>query len=175
MLRNRKYLKKITPYSMTKHFRTDDTPANPAPTPTPRPVVPAADPVPDCTPNTTQEPASIPTPEPRPAPMRLTPAPEPDMAPAPVPTTPTLSPPSPILRRSSRASNAPDRLEMSWGTKTYAQAVTGTDLCSLGISDSLHYSDPRGEGDITEYGCTEDSLAPASSSRQGPVCQIDVK
>ena len=112
---------------------------------------------------------------PRPAPMRPTPAPELDMAPAPVPTTPTLSPPSPIQRRSLRSSNAPDRLEMSWGTKTYVQAVTGTDLCSLGISDSLHHSDPRGEGDFTEYGCTEDSLAPAISSRQGPVCQIDVK
>ena len=136
-------------------------------------MLPAAAPVPISTPDVTQEPAPIPTPEPRPAPRMSTPVPEPDMAPA--PPTPAPSPPSPIERRSSRVSKAPDRLEMSWGTKTYAQAVTGTDLCSLGIRDSLHYSDPRGEGDISEYGCTQHSFGSSKQRPPGPVDQIDVK
>ena len=68
-----------------------------------------------------QKPA--PTKEPRPAP---TPAPELSQ------TSPDNLAAPPIQRRSSRrASKAPDRLEISCGSKTYAQAVTGTDLCSI--------------------------------------------
>ena len=75
-----------------------------------------------CTPYTTiQKPA--PTKELRPAP---TPAPELSQ------TSPDNLAAPPIQRRSSRrASKAPDRLEISCGSKTYAQAVTGTDLCSI--------------------------------------------
>ena len=55
---------------------------------------------------------------------------------------------------------APDRLEISYGSKTSAQAVTGTDLCSIGIRDNLHFSDPRVKEGVTEYGCTVHSCGP---------------
>merc|ERR1712087_49914 len=72
------------------------------------------------------------------------PQPEPEQAPTPSPPT------SPTLRRSSRASRPPDRLQPGWGTKTYAEAVFHTDPSSIAVRDHLHRSDPRGGGGIDE-------------------------
>ena len=95
-LRNRKFLKKITPYSMTKHFKSDDTPRIIPDTPSQSP----------------------PTPKPEPEPTPTTP-------PTSLQTTPPLTVPPPIspLRISSQASRAPERLEVTWGAKSYDQAV----------------------------------------------------
>ena len=76
------------------------------------------------------------------------PAPEPDRA---VPDN---------LAAPTYPEKAPDRLEISHGSKTSAQAVTGTDLCSIGIRDNLHFSDPRVKEGVTEYGCTVHSCGP---------------
>ena len=137
--RNRKFLKKITPYSMTKHFRQDDTRICP-PTPASPPVSTTASP-----------PAEPPAPEPSPSPHAEPPAPAspPEQAPdtAPAPLTPDIAP-APVstepesVRRSARVSRAPDRLQVTHGTKTYAQAVSGTDPDSVSIGDNLPRLDP---------------------------------
>ena len=57
----------------------------------------------------------------------------------------------PIQRRSSRASKAPDRLEISCGSKTHSQAVTGTDLCYICIT--------------AEYSCTVYSCGPGQQQQ----------
>ena len=156
--RNRKFLKKITPYSMTKHFKPSYEPI----TTPPQPDVPA---------EPQQEPVAAPAPELIPAPALVEePAPVIDppqpTSPAPVsqPTQPTVAPEPavPEQRRSARAKKATERLELSWGTKSYAQAVK-TDPRSLIIKDSLNPSDPRGGGGINEYGCSvQNSCRPDS-------------
>ena len=133
-IRNRKFLKKITPYSMTKHFKRSDTPVAPADPPVSQPpVVLEADP-----PNQPPEPPQ-PIPEPRA---------EPDPEPADLP--PVAQAPAPAIepaeapRRSSRASQQPDRLQITWGSKSYAQVVSDKDPGSLCIKDSIHLLDPEG-------------------------------
>ena len=157
-LRNRKFLKRITPFSMTKHFK----PSNES---IPKPL-PAEERQPE------PEPVATPAPELPPAPVLLEePAPviEPQpLSPAPVsqPMQPTLAPEpaSPEQRRSSRNRKAPERMEMSWGTKSYAQAVK-TDQKSLVIKDSLNPSDPREGRGIAEYHCTvQNSSRPTPGS-----------
>ena len=133
-IRNRKFLKKITPYSMTKHFKRSDSPVAPADPPVSQPpVVLEADP-----PNQPPEPPQ-PIPEPRA---------EPDPEPADLP--PVAQAPAPAIepaeapRRSSRASQQPDRLQITWGSKSYAQVVSDKDPGSLCIKDSIHLLDPEG-------------------------------
>ena len=154
-LRNRKFLKKITPYSMTKHFKpsSESIPlpaarpqSEPEPVVTPAPELPPA-------PALVEEPAPVIEPQP--------PSPEPVSQ----PTQPPLAP-EPEPRRSSRQRQAPERLEVSWGTKSYAQAVK-TDPRSLIIKDSLNPTDPGGGGSFAENGCTvqissNPGLAPAA-------------
>ena len=149
-LRNRKFLKRITPFSMTKHFK------------------PSEEPISKSQPNIVAEPhpetVAAPAPELPPAPVLVEeppPAIEPPQPPSPAPVSQSTEPTVPVApepakpepRRSSRPSKAPERLQVSWGTKSYAQAVR-TDLRSLVIKDSLHPSDPREGGGITEYRCT---------------------
>ena len=142
-LRNRKFLKKITPYTLTKHFKPSD---NPIPRPEPRPTTTetptATEPT---TPPVTRVPEqpSIVNPEPV---VAETPSPSPP--PSPTPTPVTTAPEQP--RRSSRVSRAPDRLQPSWGTKSYADVVR-TDHCSLVNTGYLHHNDLGGGGGITEY------------------------
>ena len=133
-IRNRKFLKKITPYSMTKHFKTSDYPETNPPVNQP-PLALEADPRPQPT-QPLPEPEAEPNPEPT-APPQAAPAP----AQAAEPTQQPAEPP----RRSSRASQQTDRLQLSWGTKSYAQVVSVKDPSSLCIQDSLHLFDP-GEG-----------------------------
>ena len=66
-----------------------------------------------------------------------TPAPPPSTTPPPC-TTPAPAPEQP--RRSARASNAPDRLQLGWtpGKKSYADVIR------------VHHKDPVGGGDINE-------------------------
>ena len=159
-LRNRKFLKKITPYSMTKHFKTSDSDLSPQEASQPSPV-PAAQPplTPRLDPEAAPaEPAQSPgarghlgpNPEvpcpPSPGPQAEEQIPSPEPAPQ-APAPPMPPPATAAPRRSSRASKAPDKLELSWGTKSYAQAVTNTDPASISIRDSFHHIDPcRGEG-----------------------------
>ena len=139
--RNRKFLKKITPYSMTKHFRQDDARICP-PTPAPPPVTTPAPPPVSTTALPPAEPAA---PEPSPSPPASPSEHAPDTAPAPM--TPDIAPapvspePEPV-RRSARVSRAPDRLKVTHGTKTYAQAVSGTDPDSISIRDNFPRLDP---------------------------------
>ena len=135
-VRNRKFLKKITPYSMTKHFKTSDSPVVKS---YPLPV--------------------LPNPEP-PAPLELRPEPQ-EVAPVPVPVAQEPAEPPPAVvtapepepaapRRSSRASQPIDRLQLSWGTKSYAQSVSVKVLTSFGIKDSSLAVNLEGEEGITE-------------------------
>ena len=135
-LRNRKFLKKIKPYSMTKHFKTVD---NPVPTNETRPT--STD-----TPSVSHDPVTTALEQPR----VITPDPEPVVvADTPSPTPPPSTTPPPELRRSSRVSKAPEKLQVGWGTKSYADVVR-TDHCSLGNTVHLHHKDPGGGGDINE-------------------------
>ena len=135
---------------MTKHFKPSDEPS-----PKSQPNL-AAEPQPET--------VAAPAPELPPAPVLVEeppPAIEPPQPPSPAPVSQSTEPTVPVApgpakpepRRSSRPSKAPERLQLSWGTKSYVQAVK-TDPRSLVIKDSLHPSDPRGGGGITEYGCT---------------------
>ena len=157
---------------MTKHFKSSDPPVSlsesrhtepPSVQQPPEPPVHRA-PAPE-TPEAAQEPA----------PVAATPAPEPAhtakppiTAPPPPPQDLAPSAPEPTARRSSRARHETDKLQISWGTKSYAQAVSGMDPGSIGIRDSLHHKDPRGEGGITEYGIAH-SLAQASLHSAAPI------
>ena len=154
---------------MTKHFKSSDPPvslsesrhtAPPSVQQPPEPPVHRA-PAPE-----------IPEAAPEPAPAAATPPPEPaqppSTAPPPPPQDPASSAPEPTARRSSRVRHEPDKLQISWGTKSYAQAVSGTDPSSIGIRDILHHKDPRGEGGITEYGIAH-SLAQASLHSAAPI------
>ena len=163
-LRNRKFLKKITPYSMTKHFKTIED-INQSPQEAPQPSVPAAEPPltprqapeaapaePDQSPGARGPPDSNPDipcpPSPSPQAVEQTPSPE--------PASPALAPPEPppattAPRRSSRASKAPDKLQLSWNTKSYVQAVSDTDPGSISIRDASITSileEGRGIADI---------------------------
>ena len=153
-LRNRKFLKKITPYAMTKHFKSSYTTAS-------TPEAQSSPPVIQSPPVTAAEPREVVTP-PSPTPPEPQPEQQPESQPQPEPEpeqAPTPSPPtSPALRRSSRASRPPDRLQPGWGTKTYAEAVFDTDPSSLAIRDHLHRSDPRGGGGINESGRDKHSV-----------------
>ena len=147
-LRNRKFLKRITPFSMTKHFKPSDefipkSQQNPAAEPQPETAAAPAPELPPA-PVLVEEPAPVVEPPQPPSPAPVSQPPEPTVAPEPA---------KPEPRRSSRPSKASERLQLSWGTKSYVQAVK-TDPRSLVIKDSLHPSDPRGGGGITEYGCT---------------------
>ena len=150
-LRNRKFLRKIVPYSMTKHVKDSDNPLKlPEPMPMPRaPPMPPTPPMPE--PNLVPEPPLRPPPAPTAEPPLTTPstAAEPptqrsEPAPAATPTPDT----DPGPRRSSRASKTTDKLQLSWGTKTYAQAVLATDLGSVSLRDGLHHRDPREGGGL---------------------------
>ena len=122
-LRNRKFLKKITPYSMTKHFKTSDVDLSPQKAPQP----PAQAAEPPLTPRPSQAPEAAPA-EPAPAqspgargslssdssvPCPPSPSPQAEEhTPSHEPASPALAPPPPPVttapRRSSRASKAPD-------------------------------------------------------------------
>ena len=141
-LRNRKFLKKIVPYSMTKHVKDSDASfKTPESAPKPPPMLP----IQPETPHTAPAPEPLWTPPPAPAaesPPSQSPEPPPPTSPAPVPTpAPETAP-----RRSSRASKATDKLQISWGTKSYAQAVSDTDPGSISIRDGFHHPDPGGGG-----------------------------
>ena len=153
---------------MTKHFKSSDPPVSPSesrhtePPPVRQPpeppmhVAPAPE-TPEAVPA-----AAAPAPEP---------AQPPSTAPPPPPQDPAPNAPEPTPRRSSRVRHEPDKLQVSWGTKSYAQAVSGTDPSSIGIRDSLHHKDPRGEGGITEYGIVH-SLAQAPLASLQPHSQV---
>ena len=133
-IRNRKFLKKIIPYSMTKHFKTSDSPADPTDPPMYQPPV-AVEAVPLHQPPEPQEPRPERQEAPNPVPADM-----PPIVQAPVPVVEQAEAP----RRSSRVSKEPDRLEISWGTKSYAQVVSDKDPGSLCIKDSIHLLDPDG-------------------------------
>ena len=126
-LRNRKFLKKITPYQNMKHFRSDPLPS---PQVSSHPDPPTALPSPPVTtePETeTVEPQDPPlTPEPSPPP--------PDTPSAPAPTE---------ARRSTRVSRAPERLEVTGRGKSYETTTNHS------IGWNLHRSSSGGEGGIT--------------------------
>ena len=123
---------------MTKHFK----PSN------------ESIPLPAEKPQSEPEPVVTPAPELPPAPV-LVEEPAPVIAPQPPSPDPVSQPTQPLLapepepRRSSRQRQAPDRLEMSWGTKSYAQAVK-TDPRSLIIKESLNPTDPEGGGSFAD-------------------------
>ena len=135
-LRNRRFLRKITPYSMTKHFKSSDPPVdqtNSSPNQPPQAAEPPAPLGQELEPEAApQEPSQTEAAPPEVA--------EPRPVPHPLPEPETAAP-----RRSSRASNPVDKLQVSWGTKSYAQAVSGKVPSSLGIKDSLAHCEP-GEG-----------------------------
>ena len=135
-LRNRKFLRKITPYSMTKHIRDSDT-SNCSPEPSPTPPMPQMPPTPP--PMVLEEPATEPA---------AVPPSEPALpaSPAPVPAPTPEAAPETAPRRSTRIRTAPDRLEITRGTKSYAQAVSGTDPGSISIGNGFHHPDPGGGG-----------------------------
>ena len=143
-MRNRKFLKKITPYSMTKHFRQDDARAPPpVPTAEPPPAEPAAPAGPPA-PEPATPPAGSPAPEPATPPAE---SPAPVTSPEPADTAPApLTPEPEPVRRSSRVRREVDRLQVTHGTKTYAQAVSGQDPNSVSIGDNLPRLDPGGGG-----------------------------
>ena len=149
-LRNRKFLKKIVPYSMTKHTKDSDIPPKPpvtTPMPQPPPMLHT-----ELTPVT--EPQLTPPPAPVTEPLTppLAPAAEPPPAHSPEPTPPVspdpeaMAAPDTAPRRSSQASKTTDKLQLSWGTKTHAQAVSDTDHDSISIKDGFRQPDPSGGG-----------------------------
>ena len=110
-LRNRRFLRKITPYSMTKHFKTSDIPVSQSQSqaPEPTPTVPAPEPETRAEPEFRAPPIH---------PVQPTPVTEP----SPVPVSePCLEP---VVRRSSRVSKEPDRLVVTGTGKSYVQAVS---------------------------------------------------
>ena len=140
-LRNRKFLRKITPFQLTKHFKSDisipprpsqDPPAVPLPeTPTETPpVVAPSQEQPSETPATTQP------------------------QPSPSPTVPPADSTPLGLRRSTRTRREPDRLgdKMKFGGKTYEETSSSS------IASSLPHCRTRGEEGITEHApsCTPD-------------------
>ena len=136
-MRNRKFLKKITPYSMTKHFKSSVPATRP---PVPDVDVPHLVPVPDV--STPVPDVSTPIPE----------VPTPDPTPTPVPVLDDTTQSQP--RRSSRVRQAPDRLadKMSWGTKSYDNnAALKTDPSSISDMGHFHLWYPGGGGGFTEY------------------------
>ena len=119
---------------MTKHFKSSDPP------------VTQTNSSPDQPPQAAESLAPL-----GPEPEAVLPVPvQPEVA-APEVTEPAqpepLTEPEPAApRRSSRASKPVDKLQVSWGTKSYAQAVSGQVPSSLGIRDSLACCEPRGGG-----------------------------
>ena len=133
-LRNRKFLKKITPYSMTKHFKTSDPPVD---KPNPSPVQPEL----------VTEPLEV-RPEPQ---EEVAPAPAASEPAEPLPEVVTTPEPEPAApRRSARASQPTDKLQLSWGTKSYVQTVSVKVPSSFGIKDSSLAVNLEGEEGITE-------------------------
>ena len=138
-LRNRRFLKKITPYSMTKHFKTSDIPVSQSqsPAPEPTPAVPAP------------EPETRAEPEFRAPPVQpVQPSPEPVVQPTPVTEPSTVPVSEPVVRRSSRVSKEPDRLVVTGEGKSYVQAVSdfghGSELPQH--HRYFHHCDPGGGG-----------------------------
>ena len=128
---------------MTKHFKTSEditlSPQSPAPA--------AEPPLTRQTPEAPAEPAQSPgargPPDSNPE-IPCSPSPGPqaeEHRPRPEPASPALAPPEPppvttAPRRSSRASKAPDKLQLSWNTKSYDQAVSDTDPGSISMRDA---------------------------------------
>ena len=129
-LRNRKFLRKITPFQLTKHFKSDISVS-------PRP---------------SHEPPAVPPPE---TPLAAIPSEEqPSETPATTQPQPSPSPPAPPadstpvgLRRSTRTRREPDRLgdKMRFGGKTYEETSSSS------IASSLPHCRTRGEEGITEH------------------------
>ena len=121
---------------MTKHFKTSDPPAEKPNSP---PIQPVAEP-----------PAPL---EPRPEPQEAAPAPaapEPAEQPPEVVTAPETETEPAAPRRSARASQPTDKLQLSWGTKSYVQTVSVKVPSSFGIKDSSLAVNLEGEEGITE-------------------------
>ena len=145
-LRNRKFLRKITPYQLTKHFKSD------LPVPTtqtqepPQPLPPPPVQIPDEPPT----PVTIPNTEP-PETLAETP-PAPPLSPAPTP----LSPQPPIEpRRSSRVKKETDRLvdRMTFSGKSYETSASS-------IAHNLCHCRPTGGGGITGHALDSSSFEP---------------
>ena len=118
-VRNRRFLKKITLYVMTKHFKTGDSPVG-----QPLVVSETAPPL-----RSSQSVPDLPLQSPPPVPESEA-VPDLELVGPPVVATPPdlqLDPEqrsTETLRRSSRTSKQTDRLQMSWGTKSYAQELS---------------------------------------------------
>ena len=143
-MRNRKFLRKITPYQLTKHFpdsslrpATSDPPAVSSPPPTPDTETgPVTTPDTETGPVTTQDPPSTESPE----------------LPSVPPSSPAREAPTPPEpRRSSRARREPDRLadKMRFGGKSYEDTSTSS------IVTSLPHCWTSGGGGITEHARTK--------------------
>ena len=142
-LRNRKFLKKITPFSRTKHVKDSDAqPKPPVLAPRSPPLLPREPETPPTAP------ALEPMLTPPPAPAAERPPVQSPEPPPPVSPAPAAAPaPDTAPRRSSRASKPTDKLQISWGTKSYAQAVSdNTDPGSVSIREGFHHPDPGGGG-----------------------------
>ena len=142
-LRNRKFLRKITPYQLTKHFKSD-LPVPPTQTQEPpQPLPPPPVQIPDEPPT----PVTIPNTEPLETPAETPPAPPPSPAPTPPSPQPPIEP-----RRSSRVKKETDRLvdRMTFSGKSYETSASS-------IAHNLCHCRPMGGGGITGH-------APASSS-----------
>ena len=144
-LRNRKFLRKITPYQNIKHFRSDPPPPLPDNSHPHAPVLPSP-PVQsaEIETETVEPPDPAPAPEP---PLSLPdPLPAPVSAPAPAPTE---------VRRSTRTSRAPERLEVTGRGKSYETTTNHS------IGYNLHRSWSGGEGSITGSQCTDQQTVTA--------------
>ena len=139
-LRNRKFLRKITPYQLTKHFKSSVplTPSQESPQPTahqPQAEVPEEIRPPVHDPEETTTPVTGPTSEPpetpTETPLAASPSPSPQAEP----------------RRSTRVKKETDRLvdKMRFGGKTYDDTSTSS------IDHSLRHCCPSGGGGITEH------------------------
>ena len=143
-MRNRKFLRKITPYQLTKHFpdsslrpATSDPPVVTSPPPTPDTETgPVTTPDTETGPVTTQDPPSTESPE----------------LPSVPPSSPAREAPTPPEpRRSSRTRREPDRLadKMRFGGKSYEDTSTSS------IVTSLPHCWTSGGGGITEHARTK--------------------
>ena len=170
---------------MTKHFKTSEDinlrPQHEAP----QPPAPAAEPplTPRQAPAAPAEPAQSPgargPPDSNPE-IPCSPSPGPqaeEHRPRPEPASPALAPPEPppvttAPRRSSRASKAPDKLQLSWNTKSYDQAVSDTDHGSISIRDNFHRLDPGGRAGHRWYPALRPQPGVAFLSRNMAVGQV---
>ena len=157
-LRNRKFLRKITPYQNIKHFRTVPPPPSPDNSDHDQPAAQSSPPA-------QSEETDRPGPRELPAPPQ---SPEvdrpevhgpPEEPPAPLQPSPDSSRSAPAeTRRSGRTSKAPDRLVVTGVGKSY-------DTTNLSISPDFHRSLSGGGGSITECSTPAD----CTSARSQPV------